>query len=125
MTPEEFILRCLDAAVKSKALNNDFSYYSLRSAAYFLQLQQTPTISFEYLGSYFEIKCIKFSEITNISAIMISENCVYHSILSLSCHDNRNWFSEWIEEEGDGTDLTLLLMGTQYVNPAKTLEKFL
>lgn len=125
MNPEEFILRCLDAGAKAKALNEDFSYYSIRSAAYFLQLEQTPTISFEYVGSQFEIKCVKFSEITNISAIMINENCVYHSVLSLSCHDNSKWFSDWIEEEGDGTDLTLLIMGTEYGNPVKNLEKYI
>lgn len=125
MTPEEFILRCFDAAVKSKALHNDFSYYSLRSAAYFLQLLQTPTLSFEYLGSFFEIKCIKFSEITNISAVMISESSVYHSILSWSGNDHNKWFSDWIEEDGDGTDLTLLVMGTEHINPIRKLEKFL
>lgn len=115
MKPEEFVYRCIDAAISSNEVQLppriDMESMTLRNTAWVLSFYKMPIV-FERMGMTFEISLLNINEVSNIACKMDSPKSVCSAALVFS-KINREWFSHWTEYEGEtSSDLTLLRLGT-------------
>ncbi len=117
MRPEEFVYRCVDAGIRESAgfPRSKISLETFRTMAWGLRFYKMP-VEFRAYGYDFEISLIEVNEVSNVSARMSSEHCVYDAMLTFS-KINHHWFAHWVEQEGSDNDLVLLRVGTNYIEP--------
>jgi len=116
MRPEEFVIRCIDAAVRSDQVKlppsiDNLEGMSLMGTTWVLSFHKKPIV-FERLGFAFEISLLEVNEVVNVACSMESAKAICSAALAYS-KINREWFAHWTETEGDiQEDLMILKMAT-------------